>query len=115
MGNFLPQEDGRFVIVASNAGSLTHPDWYHNLKAHPRIDVEVGDETLPVLAEELDDAARAELWPQLAAEVPQLDDNQAKVTRQIPVIMLTRDDSAQLANASSAEPSSRPARHHRAS
>jgi deazaflavin-dependent oxidoreductase (nitroreductase family) len=80
------------VIVASNGGSPTHPDWYHNLKASPRIVVEVGAETFPVLADELGDAARAELWPQLAAHAPQIDEHQAKVTRQIPVIMLTRQD-----------------------
>ena len=27
-----PQGDGRFLVVASNGGSPTHPAWYHNLK-----------------------------------------------------------------------------------
>ena len=49
-----PQDDGRIVIVASNGGSPTHPSWYYNLKANPRIEVEVGTETFTVLAEELD-------------------------------------------------------------
>ena len=48
------QGDGRFAIVASNGGSPAHPDWYYNLKANPRIKVEVGTETMTVLAEELD-------------------------------------------------------------
>jgi len=87
-----PQGDGRYVVIASNGGSTTHPAWYHNLKAHPRIDVELGPETFTVLAEELDDAARAELWPKLVAEVAQLDTFQNRVTRQIPVFMLTRQD-----------------------
>jgi deazaflavin-dependent oxidoreductase (nitroreductase family) len=87
-----PQADGRFVVVASNGGSPTHPAWYHNLKANPRVDVEVGAETFTVVAKELDETARVELWPQLAAQVPQIDDHQAKVTRQIPVIMLTRQE-----------------------
>jgi len=87
-----PQDDGRYVLVASNGGSPGHPDWYHNLRAHPRIEVEVGTETFPVLAEEVTGPARAELWPQLAARAPQIDEHQAKVTRQIPVIMLTRQD-----------------------
>jgi deazaflavin-dependent oxidoreductase (nitroreductase family) len=30
------QGDGRLAIVASNGGSPTHPDWYHNLNANPR-------------------------------------------------------------------------------
>jgi deazaflavin-dependent oxidoreductase (nitroreductase family) len=85
-----PQDDGRWVLVASNGGSPTHPAWYHNLLAHPRIAVEVGTDSIPVLAEEVTGPARAALWPHLAAQAPQIDDHQAKVTRQIPVIMLTR-------------------------
>jgi deazaflavin-dependent oxidoreductase (nitroreductase family) len=87
-----PQGDGRFAIVASNGGSPTHPDWVHNLRANPRIDVEVGGETFPVLAEELDDAARAQLWPTLVAQAPQIGQAQARISRQIPVFMLTRQD-----------------------
>ena len=82
-----PQEDGRFVVVASNGGSPAHPDWYHNLKANPTVVVEVGAETFTVVAEEVDDTARAKLWPLLVAQAPQIDDHQAKVTRQIPVIV----------------------------
>jgi F420H(2)-dependent quinone reductase len=43
-------------------------------------------------AEELDDTARAELWPKLVAEAPQLGEFQARITRQIPVFMLTHQD-----------------------
>jgi deazaflavin-dependent oxidoreductase (nitroreductase family) len=86
------QGDGRFAIVASNGGSPTHPDWYYNLKADPRIKAEVDTQTFTVLAEELDDTARAELWPKLLAQYPQLGEAQAKTTRQIPVFMLTRQD-----------------------
>lgn len=84
------QGDGRFAIVASNGGSPAHPDWYYNLKTNPRIKVEVGTETLTVLAEELDGTARAGLWPKLIAEYPSIGEYQARATRQIPVFMLTR-------------------------
>ena len=83
---------GRFAIVASNGGSPTHPDWYYNLKANPGITAEVGGETFTVMAEELDAAARAELWPRLVAEAPSLGEYQANTTRQIPVFLLTRRD-----------------------
>jgi deazaflavin-dependent oxidoreductase (nitroreductase family) len=43
------QGDGRYVIVASSGGSPTRPDWYYNLKANPRITVEVGAQTFTVL------------------------------------------------------------------
>jgi deazaflavin-dependent oxidoreductase (nitroreductase family) len=87
-----PQEDGRFVIVASNGGSPTHPAWYYNLKANPRIKAEVGGETITVLAEELRGPARAELWPKLVAEVPQLGEYETRSTRRIPTFMLTGQD-----------------------
>jgi deazaflavin-dependent oxidoreductase (nitroreductase family) len=86
------QGDGRFAIVASNGGSPAHPDWYYNLKANPRIKVEVGTQTFMVLAEELDGTARAGLWPKLVAEYPTVGEYQARAMRQIPVFMLTRRD-----------------------
>jgi len=86
---YFPHPGGRFVIVASNGGSPAHPGWYHNLKANPVIKVEVGSQTFPVLAEELDGTARAELWPKLVAEAPTLGEHQGRTTRQIPVLMLT--------------------------
>ena len=86
------QGDSRFAIWAANGGSSAHPNWYFNLRANPRIKAEVGTDTFTVLAEELDDTARAELWPKLLAQYPQLGEAQAKTTRQIPVFMLTRQD-----------------------
>ncbi len=94
-----PQPGGRFAIWAANGGSPSHPNWYHNLKAHPSITVEVGTETFTALAEELDGAARAGLWPKLVGEWPKpvpgspdLGAAQARTTRQFPVFMLTRQD-----------------------
>jgi deazaflavin-dependent oxidoreductase (nitroreductase family) len=87
-----PQADGRFAIAASNGGSPAQPDWYYNLKAHPKIKAEVGAQTFTVLAEELDGTARAGLWPKLVAEAPSLGGFEARTTRQIPVFMLTRQD-----------------------
>lgn len=86
------QGDGRFAIWAANGGSPTPPNWYYNLKAGPRIKVEVDTRTFTVLAQELDDTARAELWPKLVTQYPQLGETQDKTTRQIPVFMLTRPD-----------------------
>ena len=63
------QGDGRFVIVASSGGSPIHPDWYYNLKANPRITVEVSTQTFTALADELADAARDSRCPGLKAGV----------------------------------------------
>jgi deazaflavin-dependent oxidoreductase (nitroreductase family) len=84
--------DGRWAIVASNGGSPTHPAWYYNPKAHPRTKAEVCTESFTVLAGELEGAARAELWPKLVARYPTVGEHQTKTARQIPVIVLTRQN-----------------------
>jgi len=86
------QAEGRFAVWAANGGSPDHPAWYHNLKAHPRVTVEVGNQTFTVLAEELDGITRAQLWPKLVAQYPSLGEIQATTTRQFPVFLLTRQD-----------------------
>jgi deazaflavin-dependent oxidoreductase (nitroreductase family) len=55
-----------FVLIASKAGAERHPAWYHNLTAHPDVDVDVGVEVdgglISVSAHEAEGAEREELW-----------------------------------------------------
>ena len=81
------QSDGdRIIIVASHLGAPKHPDWYHNLLAHPQVTVEIGNETFDAISSVVDDSEREhmlELWPMVV-------DHQAKTTRQIPFVALQR-------------------------
>lgn len=85
-----PQADGRILIVASYGGAPSNPAWYHNVKANPTFDVEVGTEKFEVVAEVLDEAARDAIWPQIVAERPGFGDYEKKTTRKIPVVALNR-------------------------
>lgn len=87
---YFPQPDGEMVIIASKAGAPTNPDWYHNLKAHPSITVEVGAETFPVEATEVLGSERQEIWAAAVAVNPGFGEYQRKTTRTIPVVLLTR-------------------------
>ena len=80
----------RLVIIASKAGAPTHPDWYHNIVAHPDVTVEVGSETFEARATIAGGAERDELYAKQAAIMPNFAEYQAKTTRKIPVIVLTR-------------------------
>ena len=82
-------DDGRYVIFASKAGAPTNPDWYHNLKAHPNVAIEVGTDTIDVLASEATGEERERLFRTQAERVPQFADYEAKAGRVIPVIVLT--------------------------
>ena len=47
-------KDGeRYLVFASKGGADTHPDWFINLKAHPDVQIEVGDEKIDAHAEEI--------------------------------------------------------------
>ena len=87
-----PQSDGSLVIIASSGGSPGHPDWYYNLRANPRIEVEVGTARFAARASELDGSARADLWPKLVHAAPSIGVFQAQTTRQIPLFLLSRED-----------------------
>ena len=89
---YRPHGNGRYVIVASDGGSPTHPGWYHNLKANPVVDVEVGTEKFTACAEELEAAAHHPLWSELVAASTSLREYQAKNARRIPMLMLSRGD-----------------------
>jgi F420H(2)-dependent quinone reductase len=52
-----------FVVVASKAGSLAHPAWYHNIRANPdAVAVDVGGRRIPVRPRLVEGAEREDLW-----------------------------------------------------
>jgi deazaflavin-dependent oxidoreductase (nitroreductase family) len=82
-------DDGRYVVFASKAGAPTSPGWYHNLKAHPEISIEVGDRTIEVVASEVTGEERARLYARQVEVSPQFAAYQEKTERLIPVVALT--------------------------
>jgi deazaflavin-dependent oxidoreductase (nitroreductase family) len=82
-------DDGRYVVFASKGGAPTNPDWYHNLKAHPNVTIEVGTDTIDVVASEASGEERERLFRTQAERVPQFGDYQKQTDRVIPVIVLT--------------------------
>ncbi len=78
------------VIVASKAGAPTNPDWYHNLKAHPRTEVEYGTETFTVDVTEVSGVDRVLLWERIVEAMPGFNEYQMNTDRIIPVLRLTR-------------------------
>lgn len=85
---------GHWVIVASKGGSDMHPAWYLNLLANPRATIEVGGETVPVLAHPAEGEERRRLYDQHAALHPSFKEYELKTSREIPAIVLERTDQA---------------------
>jgi F420H(2)-dependent quinone reductase len=82
--------DDRLLVIASAAGSPRHPDWYHNLVAHPAVTVEVDGEEYPATARPAEGADRDALFARIVERYPFFTDHQAGVDRTIPVVELIR-------------------------
>jgi deazaflavin-dependent oxidoreductase (nitroreductase family) len=85
----LPDGDA-FYVFGSAHGSDRHPDWYHNVVAHPDFTIEKGTETIPVHATEVQGAERAAIFSRHAARFPVFAEYERKLKRTIPVIRLER-------------------------
>ncbi len=84
-------KDGdRIVIVASKGGAPTHPSWFHNLKAHPEVTIEVLGEKLRARAHIADGEEYERLYKQHADINPTFHDYRKKTTRKIPVVVLEK-------------------------
>ncbi|WP_353356758.1 nitroreductase family deazaflavin-dependent oxidoreductase [Intrasporangium sp. DVR] len=84
------ERDGVYAAVASKGGQPDHPQWYHNLRAHPEVNLQDGTETFRVRARELGPEERAEWWPVCVAAFPPYAEYQEKTDRVIPVFVLER-------------------------
>ncbi len=86
----LPEGDDAWLVVASRAGSASHPAWFLNMARNPdQIWIEIGNRKLRVRAESLGGAEREEVWRRIVSAAPVNGTFQAKTDRVIPVVRLT--------------------------
>ncbi len=81
-----------YLIVASNGGAHRYPAWYHNVTAHPDVQVNVGGRRFPATARVIgpEDADYARLWDIVNANnANRYRDYQTKTSRPIKVIVLS--------------------------
>ena len=81
------REGTRVVLVASKGGSATHPMWYLNLKANPKVSVQIKDEMLHLSARDATEEERARYWPKLVEMYSSFDDYQSWTDRVIPIVI----------------------------
>ncbi len=85
---YYPFDPNGILVLASNNGQPKAPAWYHNLKAHPDIDIRVGRERRRVHAEEVGPERRAEVWPLMRKMNPNIDRYAARAGRDLPLLLL---------------------------
>lgn len=82
-------EDGEWiVIVASKGGSPRNPSWFHNLRANPETNVQVGSRRIPVTARVAAAGERSRLWPEVTGLYRGYEAYQRRTSREIPLVIL---------------------------
>lgn len=82
--------DGKMLIVGSYAGAPKDPAWVHNLRANPKVRIEVGTDSYDATARELPDDERDAAYPKIAAAAPVFAEYQANTSRAIPLFEIIR-------------------------
>ncbi|MEZ5096420.1 MAG: nitroreductase family deazaflavin-dependent oxidoreductase [Nocardioides sp.] len=82
------EHDGVYAAVASKGGAPDNPAWYHNLLAHPLVDLQDGPEPRPYVARLLAGAEREQWWERCVAAFPPYAEYAGKTDREIPVFVL---------------------------
>ena len=81
------RDGDRVILVASQGGAAKNPMWYLNLKANPKVSVQIKDEMLNLTARDATEAERTEYWPKLVEMYSSFDDYQSWTDRVIPVVI----------------------------
>jgi F420H(2)-dependent quinone reductase len=84
---YFHRDGDKVIVAASKGGSDKHPMWYLNLKADPKVKVQIKDEILDLTAREATEDERNLYWPKLVAMYPTYDDYQSWTERKIPLVV----------------------------
>lgn len=84
------QDGGDYVVIASQGGMPTHPNWYLNLVADPDVEVQVAGDRFRARARTAEGDERDRLWSLMTGIWPNFDVYQKRTDRRIPVVVLER-------------------------
>lgn len=90
---YLPHGE-EVILVASQGGMEKHPIWYWNLKKDPHVTIQDGARKRRMVARQVDDAEKRELWPHILTIYPDFEDYQARTDRNIPMFVCSLESGA---------------------
>ena len=81
-------DGGNYILVASRGGAPTDPQWAHNLRANPDVEIRDKTEVHAMRVREVPDSAERErLWEIAVKAFPPYAEYQAKTERLIPLFL----------------------------
>jgi deazaflavin-dependent oxidoreductase (nitroreductase family) len=84
--------DGKIYIIGSAAGRDNNPAWVHNIRANPKVSIEIGsDAPKPATVRELPRDERDSIYQIVVERAPGFGEYQERTDRVIPVFELITD------------------------
>lgn len=83
------EHEGSYAVVASMGGAPNNPVWYHNIVAHPEVELQDGATRKQYVAHEASGEEKAQWWARATQTWPDYDTYQTKTDRQIPLFVLS--------------------------
>ena len=83
------RDGSSYVVTASNAGKARNPGWYFNAQSTPQVMLHVHGRAVPALAQVASPEQRSVLWAKLIEIAPFYGGYEQRVTREIPMVLLT--------------------------
>ena len=84
---YFVRDGDKVVVAASKGGSDKHPMWYLNLKANPKVQVQIKKEIFDLTARDATEEERAKYWPRLVEMYPSYEDYKSWTDRVIPLVI----------------------------
>ena len=84
------EDEGDYVVVASNGGSEKPPAWWLNLRERETAEVQIRDERFPVTWSLVPKPLRVDHWRKLQAAIPAHRRYRHSTAREIPIVRLER-------------------------
>lgn len=81
------QDGDRYILVGSKGGAPAHPEWVHNLRAHPLVEIRDPATVQPMRVHEVEGDEKARCWTLAVAAFPPYADYQLRTERAIPVFI----------------------------
>jgi deazaflavin-dependent oxidoreductase (nitroreductase family) len=85
-----------YLVVASKGGADEPPAWYLNLQADPTVRVQIKDDTFVARARTATSDEKPDMWKTMVEVWPDYDSYQTKTDREIPIVVLERQSSAEV-------------------
>lgn len=81
------RDGDRVILPASFGGRAENPTWYLNLKANPKVEVQIRDERLQLCARDATSQERKQYWPALIKMYPPYQGYRDATDRVIPLVV----------------------------